>query len=170
MPPPSARIRDKLGRLRDAYLEGDLDKGEYQARKAALTKELEALPAEGDAGADAGRRLAEYLADVAAAWRAATAEERNQLARQLFNGVVIDNRTAVAVTPRPDLLPFFETLACQVPDEMTLRRKRRGSVTRDSCCQTALDPLFVLRTTAAIEPIRIEGSTKRPDGVSRCPG
>jgi hypothetical protein len=44
------------------------------------------------------------------AWRVATAEERNQLARKHFAHVVIDNRTAVAVVPRPDLRPFFFAL------------------------------------------------------------
>ena len=54
-----------------------------------------------------GERLAAYLADVAQAWGAATPEERNRLARQLFAEAVIENRTVVAVKPRPDLLPFF---------------------------------------------------------------
>jgi hypothetical protein len=46
-------------------------------------------------------------ADVSLAWQIATPEERNKLARQLFNKVQIENRTAVEVTPRPDLLPFL---------------------------------------------------------------
>jgi hypothetical protein len=41
--------------------------------------------------------------------------------------VIVENRTAVAVVPRPEMRPFFETLSCQVPDEMTRWRKRRGS-------------------------------------------
>jgi Sigma-70, region 4 len=34
----------------------------------------------------------------------------------------------VAVKPRPELALFFETLARQVPEDVTLKRKRRGSV------------------------------------------
>ena len=60
----------------------------------------------------------------------AAAAERDKIARQLFGTVVVTNRTAVAVVPRPDVRPFVETLECQVPDEMTRWRKRRGSVSR----------------------------------------
>ncbi|MDP9364626.1 MAG: recombinase family protein, partial [Chloroflexota bacterium] len=48
------RLERKLDRLRDAYLDGDLDKGEYQARKADVAAGLAALPAEGDADAVTG--------------------------------------------------------------------------------------------------------------------
>ncbi len=68
-----------------------------------------------------------YLADIALAWQVATPEERNRLARQLFNRVVIDNRTAVAVTPRPDLLPFFAAMTGDPSSLMTHGRKRRDS-------------------------------------------
>ena len=57
-----------------------------------------------------GERLAAFLADVASAWKVATPTERNKLARQLFARVVVRNRTAVAVVPRPDLRPFFFAL------------------------------------------------------------
>jgi hypothetical protein len=73
-----------------------------------------------------GRRLAAFLADVASAWLLATSAERNLLARAVFADVQIENRTAVAVKPRP----FFEMAMCQELDDMTLRRKRRGSVRR----------------------------------------
>ncbi len=124
------RIRRKLDRLRELYLEGDIDKSPYQNQKTALASELAALPPEGDPDGDAGKRLAGFLADVASAWRVATPDERNRLARQLFAEAIIDNKTAVAVVPRPDVRPFFETLACQVPDEVTRWRKRRGSLAR----------------------------------------
>ncbi len=110
--PPAERdrVRRKLDRLRDAYLDGDLEKGEYQQRKAALTAELAALPKEAEPSAAVAGRLAAYLADLAAAWRDATPEERNRIARQLFAEAVVENRTVVAVKPRPDLLPFFRTV------------------------------------------------------------
>lgn len=101
------RLRRQLERLKDLYLDGDLDKTEYQTRKAALHDQLAELPAEGDPDSAVGARLAAFLADVSAAWTLATADERNRLARQLFRSVVIVNRTAVAVVPRPDLRPFF---------------------------------------------------------------
>ena len=107
------RIRRKLDRLKDLYLEGDLDKATYQTQKAHLTEDLAALPAEGDPDSDVGQRLATFLSDVAMAWLVATPEERNGLARQLFGSVVVTNRTAVAVVPRPDLRPFFTCVAPQ---------------------------------------------------------
>lgn len=101
-------IRRKLDRLQEIYLDGDLDRAAYQERRGALMAELADLPAEGDPDADTGRQLAAFLADLGAAWPLATPEERNRLARQLFSETIIENRTVVAVKPRPDLLPFFE--------------------------------------------------------------
>ena len=104
------RLRRRSERLRELYLDGEMDRAKYQAERNALVDQLAALPAEGDPDADAGHRLASFLADVAGAWTMATPAERNQLARQLFASVIVSNRTAVAVVPRPDLRPFFEWL------------------------------------------------------------
>jgi site-specific DNA recombinase len=123
------RIQRKLERLQHLYLEGDLDAATYRLKKAALAEQLAAIPSSTDDLAEAAtERLASYLADLAQAWQVATPEERNKLARQMFNGVQIENRTAVAITPRPDLLPFFATLASETSSVMTHGRKRRGTV------------------------------------------
>ena len=125
------RLGRKLERLKALYLEGDLDLAAYREQKAAASAELAALPeGEGNPDEAVGRRLAAYLGDVASSWRAATPAERNRIARQLFVEVIVENRTAVAVVPRPDVRPFVETLSCQVPDEMTRWRKRRASLAR----------------------------------------
>ena len=47
--------------------------------------------------------------------------------------MVIENRTAVAVKPRPELAPFFESLACQPDPQIASERKRRGSVALERC-------------------------------------
>lgn len=120
------RIQRKLDRLRETYLEGDLDSTEYRRRKKVLTEELTVLP-EGTAPTkELGEYLAQYLADISSAWEVATPEEKNRLARQLFSSVLIENRTAVEVTPRPDLLPFFATVSNVIWEG----RKRRGMATR----------------------------------------
>lgn len=107
-----ARLERKLARLKELYLEGDLDKAAYLEKKAAIARELAILPVEGTAdAAEAGERLAGFLADVSRAWAIADQAERNRIARQLFNSVVVTNRTAVAIVPRPDLGPFFITVA-----------------------------------------------------------
>ncbi len=78
------RIHHRLDRLKEIYLDGDLDRESYQARRATLVEELAALPPGGDPDSDAGQRLAEFLADVGSAWRVATPAERNKLARELL--------------------------------------------------------------------------------------
>lgn len=65
--PACFAIKRRLDRLRELYLEGDVDKATYQAQKDALAGELAALPDEGDPDSGVGKRLAAFLADVAGA-------------------------------------------------------------------------------------------------------
>ena len=84
------RLERKLSRLKELYLEGDIDKADYQKQKASVSGELAVLPTEGTADdAEAGERLAAFLADVSQAWAIADATERNRIARQLFSSVVV---------------------------------------------------------------------------------
>ena len=84
------------------------DKGECQRRRAELHADLAVLPAAAVTSVEAGRHLAMFLASLPTAWAEATSEERNRLARQLFAEAIVENRTVVAVKPRPELRPFFE--------------------------------------------------------------
>ena len=118
-------VKQQLNRLRDLYVDGDLNRADYQMRRDAMQRELDALPHESGQDTGSADRLASYLADVGAAWADASPDERNRLARELFTETVLTNKTAAAVVPRPELRPFFEVVA---HDEITLRRKRRGSV------------------------------------------
>ncbi|MDP9358464.1 MAG: recombinase family protein [Chloroflexota bacterium] len=104
------RLRRKLDRLRDLYLEGDVDKASYQEQKAELTSRLAVLPASDRADDVIGRQLAAFLADMSGAWKLGNSEERNKLARQIFGEAIVENRTVVAVKPRPDLAPFFSAV------------------------------------------------------------
>ncbi len=122
------RLTRKLERLKRLYIEGDLEEGDFREQKAATITALAALPHEqGNPDETTGRRLVGYLADLSSAWGVATPTERNKIARQLFVEVIVENRTAVAPVPRPEMRPFFKTLSCQVPDEVTRWRKRRDS-------------------------------------------
>ena len=58
------RIRQKMSRVKDLYLDGEIDKSEYQIHKAALDAELVILPAEGNADGDRGTLLLKYLAEL----------------------------------------------------------------------------------------------------------
>ena len=118
------RLGRQLQRLRDLYLEGDLSRAEYQERRDETQRQLDALPVVQASNKDVGEQLATYLSNLSLAWRDATAEERNLMARELFSETIVANKTAVAVVPRPEIRPFFAHL---FEDETTYRRKRRDS-------------------------------------------
>ena len=128
------RLRAKFARLSELYVEGAIERSAYDAQRGAALAQLAGLPADTDPTDDAGRVLAEYLGNVGRAWGEATADERNRIARQLFADVLVVNKTAVAVMPRPEFRPFLELAGTdpQVREDlstvMSLRRKRRGSV------------------------------------------
>ncbi len=82
-------------------------KAEYLTRRSDVGRRLDALPASGQTETDVLARLAEFLADVPAAWEAATQEQRNKLARTLFDEVWLQDKDVVAVKPRRELDPFF---------------------------------------------------------------
>jgi len=78
-----------LERLKDLYKWGDLEQIQYQAETREIEEELAALkgPADIDGAMD---KLAGFLRDVSSAWREASQEHRNKLARSLFESVWID--------------------------------------------------------------------------------
>jgi hypothetical protein len=126
-----ARPSRTADRIKLLYLEGDLDDQECRRQRAEIAEALAAIPADELPTSEAvGRRPAARLAGLSMPWTVATPEDRNKFARELFADVVVDNRTAVAVKPRPELALFFETLARQVPEDVTLKRKRRVSLQR----------------------------------------
>ena len=53
-------------------------------------------------------RLAEFLEDVPKAWKEANQEQKNKLARQLFDEIWVKDKQVIAVKPRPELKPFFQ--------------------------------------------------------------
>lgn len=142
-----AALERRLARYQALFLEEDIDLGTYQRQKATIAEELATLPQDDGGGEDAAVRLAAFLSDLSEAWAVATPTERNKLARELFDEVLIDRRTAVAVRPRPELRPFFALVelprvqADDAPDPdgsdgsdsggkgglMTQPRDRRGS-------------------------------------------
>jgi hypothetical protein len=52
--------------------------------------------------------MARFLADVPTAWAEATPEQRNKLARCLFDQVWLKDKKVIAVKPASDLEPFFQ--------------------------------------------------------------
>ena len=111
------RLEASLKRLREQYRWGHLSRAEYLAEYEETEHQLRNLsPLEGK-GHDL-ERLAHFLANVADAWREANQEQRNKLARTLFEDIRLDNdHKVVAVKPRPELAPFFQvSYECQPAD------------------------------------------------------
>ncbi len=72
-------------------------------------------PAAGSGSRDSGSnewstaltQAAGFLRDLPAAWDAATPEQRNDLARLIFESIEIKDDRVIAVVPQPDFAPFF---------------------------------------------------------------
>jgi site-specific DNA recombinase len=101
-----AKLESQLKRAKELYEWGDYTKVNYQARRDSILKQLAALTPT-TKGTEHLERLAQFLANVPAAWEAATPQQRNKLARCLFDQVWVQDKRVVAVKPRPELEPFF---------------------------------------------------------------
>ena len=66
---------------------------------------------------DVLKKLAHFLANVSDAWKEASQEQRNKLARSLFEQIHVEDSRIVLVKPRPELEPFFRLdLECHTRD------------------------------------------------------
>lgn len=101
------RIETQLERLKDVYLLGDIAKDTYLAERERLKRDLAVLHVRQAGQSTRLDGLARLLANVAAGWEAARPEQRNRLARLLFDGVIINGIRVEAVKPRPELAGFF---------------------------------------------------------------
>ena len=109
-------LETQLRRLGDLFVLGDLPKAEYEARRAALRQQIAALAeAEGHGRLDVLENLQRYLLNAAEAWEDADAEQRNRLARALFEAVVIRDGHIAAVRPRPEFQPYFVLAQTETP-------------------------------------------------------
>jgi Recombinase len=96
----------RLERIKKLYEWGDKPEAEYLAERAVLQQKVRALR---PAGTDTENleALAAVLRDLRTAWAVSNQEERNHLARAVFEDVrVLDDRV-VGLKPRPAFAPFF---------------------------------------------------------------
>ena len=100
------RLERQLKRVRELYEWGDYPKAEYEIRRDKILDQLRTLTVP-QQPAEHLERMARFLADVPAAWAEATPEQRNKLARCLFDQVWLKDKQVVAVKPLPELEPFF---------------------------------------------------------------
>jgi hypothetical protein len=101
-----ASVEARLERLGKLFAWGDISEDQYLREKENATKELHVLtpPEEKSRVLD---RLAEFLKSVANAWREANQDQRNRIARQLFEEIWVKDKQVIAVKPRAELEPFF---------------------------------------------------------------
>ena len=103
-------------KLKELYKWGHISKEQYIAEFEEVQSELGKIgPTEDDN--KVLDRLAHFLANVANAWKEATQEQRNKLARSLFEQIQVEDSRVVMVKPRPELEPFFKlSFECHTTD------------------------------------------------------
>ena len=102
-----AALESRLKRAKELYEWGHKSRDEYLADYEDIQKQLRLLsPIE--VRDDHLSKLAQFLANVAEAWDEANQEQRNKLAKTLFEQILVENNKVVAVKPRPELEPFFK--------------------------------------------------------------
>ncbi len=102
-----ASLENRLARTKELYEWGDLTKEQYQEKKRVIERELKSLTIPEESG-ETLSKLACFLSDVLQAWKEATQEQRNKLAKMLFEEIRIEDNKVVAVRPRPEFEPFFK--------------------------------------------------------------
>jgi hypothetical protein len=99
-------LTGRLERTKEMYGWGDLTREAYTAERDRIEAELAGLRGAGDRAAVLVQAAA-FLRDLPAAWDAASPEQRNTLARLVFQAVEVLDDRVVAVTPTADFAPFF---------------------------------------------------------------
>ena len=99
-------IAGRLERITELYRWGDLTREAYRADREALEAEQVTLRGTTDR-AHLLAETAALLRDLPAAWGAATPDQRNALAKLVFQSVEIKDDRVAAVVPQPDFAPFF---------------------------------------------------------------
>lgn len=127
----------KLERIQKLYRWGDLTESAYLSERAGIQQQLSALApvAVQQETVEASEATLRRVRD---SWDVADQDERNRLARTLFEDIRVQGHQVVGVRPRAEFAPFFrlndehwkakEPANRQQALEMYQGRKRRGSV------------------------------------------
>ena len=111
-----ATLETRLKRVKDMYEWGHKSRDEYLRDYERIQQQLRLLlPLEiRDSSLE---KLAAFLANVGQAWDEANQEQRNKIAKTLFEKILVEDNKVVAVKPRPELEPFFRlNLECHSKD------------------------------------------------------
>lgn len=118
------QLKDRRTRLRDLYELGDLERGEYVAKREAIDAELDALAIGPSVDLDGARAV---LEDFSRFWEAEPAAgPRRELLAQLFDRVWIDGKRIVAVKPTAAFADLFVpgNTNTAAPEDATVLKKR----------------------------------------------
>jgi site-specific DNA recombinase len=126
------RLETQLANARALFELGDIAKADYLARRERLQREIANLRTADEQGATL-ERAAAFLTDLPAAWASADQEQRNMLARLLFEEIHVKDKWVVAVKPQPTFVGFFG-LDCQ---SKRLSGGSDGARTRGLCLDRA---------------------------------
>lgn len=110
------RLEGKVRRLRELYIEGDVEKGEYTARKVALEEELLGVYLSlRDAPV---REAAATMETLQVAWEQASVELRRQMLGTMVRAMFVDMESGrvVRLDPWPPFARLFELM--EVGDEV----------------------------------------------------
>ena len=100
-------LQNRLERLQEQYEWGHKSKDDYLDKYTQIRHKLDILtPPETDTRML--NRFAHFLESVPDAWEAATQEQRNRLASELFEDVIVEHNRVVGVKPKAELKPFFQ--------------------------------------------------------------
>ena len=125
------RWEAQLDRIKKLYKWGDIAEEEYRRDREAIQKEMAALAPEASQTTNLDR-LAKFLTNIGEAWKVASGEQRNKLARTLFQEIWIKDNQVVAVKPQPELEPFFELNYEEFVNKVLKKRPRWDSNPRSS--------------------------------------
>ena len=107
-------LENRLKRTKEIYVWGDLSKEEYRIQRDAILGELRAIPLESQDERTL-EMFAGFLKNVVEGWREGSQEQRNRIARALFNETKVRDTQVVAIKPIPELEPFFRvSYECQL--------------------------------------------------------
>jgi hypothetical protein len=99
-------LTGRLERISKSYEWGDKPEDEYRAERAEIDRDLSALRAT-SSKAEILAQAAAFLRDLPAAWASALPEQRNTLARLVFESVEVTGDRLSAIVVKPDVAPLF---------------------------------------------------------------
>ena len=114
----------RLHRLGKAYVDGLYSEDDYRREKHFLEDRLASLVVP---GVDAAREAGRLLEDLPSLWDRADLSERRKLLLTMLDAVYVDTieeKSIVAITPKPAFVPFFEMATTRKGSDVLLLTMR----------------------------------------------